>query len=114
MGFRYSGAEKDESSRWKIFFFFAHWKHMVMWEFIDEVEVGMPTLVGCPLLCAPLFLMLMMFLLQVKHATNQIVMNCADIDIITASYAPEGDEGRAALLLSYGNVFLTQSAAASS
>uniref|UniRef100_A0A8D2MR86 Puromycin-sensitive aminopeptidase n=1 Tax=Zonotrichia albicollis TaxID=44394 RepID=A0A8D2MR86_ZONAL len=33
------------------------------------------------------------FLLQVKNATNQIVMNCADIDIITASYAPEGDEG---------------------
>lgn len=45
MGFRYSGSEKDESSRWKIFFF-AHWKHMVMWEFIDEVEVGMPTLGG--------------------------------------------------------------------
>uniref|UniRef100_U3KGK1 Aminopeptidase n=1 Tax=Ficedula albicollis TaxID=59894 RepID=U3KGK1_FICAL len=35
----------------------------------------------------------MEFLLQVKNATNQIVMNCADIDIITASYAPEGDEG---------------------
>ncbi|KAF2975675.1 hypothetical protein EK904_005134 [Melospiza melodia maxima] len=30
---------------------------------------------------------------KVKNATNQIVMNCADIDIITASYAPEGDEG---------------------
>nr|XP_060502242.1 puromycin-sensitive aminopeptidase-like protein [Panthera onca] len=30
---------------------------------------------------------------QVRQATNQIVMNCADIDIITASYAPEGDEG---------------------
>ncbi|XP_053118204.1 puromycin-sensitive aminopeptidase isoform X3 [Hemicordylus capensis] len=29
---------------------------------------------------------------EVRHATNQIVMNCADIDIITASYAPEGDE----------------------
>uniref|UniRef100_A0A8C4PFU8 Aminopeptidase puromycin sensitive n=1 Tax=Equus asinus asinus TaxID=83772 RepID=A0A8C4PFU8_EQUAS len=29
---------------------------------------------------------------QVRQATNQIVMNCADIDIITASYAPEGDE----------------------
>ncbi|EPY87187.1 hypothetical protein CB1_000261042, partial [Camelus ferus] len=28
----------------------------------------------------------------VRQATNQIVMNCADIDIITASYAPEGDE----------------------
>uniref|UniRef100_A0A8C5ULJ3 Uncharacterized protein n=1 Tax=Malurus cyaneus samueli TaxID=2593467 RepID=A0A8C5ULJ3_9PASS len=37
---------------------------------------------------------LMEFLLQVKNATNQIVMNCADIDIITASYAPEGDEGK--------------------
>ncbi|KAK9395821.1 hypothetical protein NXF25_019182 [Crotalus adamanteus] len=30
---------------------------------------------------------------EVKQVTNQIVMNCADIDIITASYAPEGDEG---------------------
>lgn len=36
----------------------------------------------------------MELLLQVKQATNQIVMNCADIDIITASYAPEGDEGK--------------------
>lgn len=44
------------------------------------------------------FLMLTEFLLQVKHATNQIVMNCADIDIITASYAPEGDEGRIVFL----------------
>lgn len=35
-----------------------------------------------------------MCILQVKQATNQIVMNCADIDIITASYAPEGDEGK--------------------
>lgn len=31
--------------------------------------------------------------LQVTQATNQIVMNCADIDIITASFAPEGGEG---------------------
>ena len=31
--------------------------------------------------------------LQVIQATNQIVMNCADIDIITASFAPEGGEG---------------------
>lgn len=107
MGFRYSGSEKDESGRWPIFFFFAPWKHVVMWEFIGEVEVRMPPSLGCPPPCAPLFLTLMTFLLQVKHATNQIVMNCADIDIITASYAPEGDEGRAALLLLfYGNVFL--------
>ncbi|XP_075438209.1 puromycin-sensitive aminopeptidase-like protein [Ascaphus truei] len=32
---------------------------------------------------------------QVTNATNQIVMNCADIDIITASYVPEGGEGKA-------------------
>lgn len=31
--------------------------------------------------------------LQVTQATNQIVMNCADIDIITASFAPQGGEG---------------------
>ena len=31
--------------------------------------------------------------LQVTLATNQIVMNCADIDIITASFAAEGGEG---------------------
>lgn len=30
---------------------------------------------------------------QVTQATNQIVMNCADIDIITASFSPEGGEG---------------------
>ncbi|XP_046899629.1 puromycin-sensitive aminopeptidase isoform X5 [Hypomesus transpacificus] len=30
---------------------------------------------------------------EVIQATNQIVMNCADIDIITASFAPEGGEG---------------------
>lgn len=45
--------------------------------------------------------MLTEFLFQVKQATNQIVMNCADIDIITASYAPEGDEGRIAFLLEF-------------
>lgn len=31
--------------------------------------------------------------LQVTQATNQIVMNCADIDIITASFVPQGGEG---------------------
>ncbi|KAG7274972.1 hypothetical protein CRUP_001065 [Coryphaenoides rupestris] len=30
---------------------------------------------------------------EVTQATNQIVMNCADIDIITASFVPEGGEG---------------------
>ncbi|KAB0358244.1 hypothetical protein FD754_002400 [Muntiacus muntjak] len=36
---------------------------------------------------------------QVRQATNQIVMNCADIDIITASYVPEGDEENVTILL---------------
>lgn len=31
---------------------------------------------------------------QVTQATNQIVMNCADIDIITASFVLEGGEGQ--------------------
>lgn len=31
--------------------------------------------------------------LQVTQATNQIVMNCADIDIITASFVPQGGKG---------------------
>uniref|UniRef100_A0A9J8AWF0 Aminopeptidase n=1 Tax=Cyprinus carpio carpio TaxID=630221 RepID=A0A9J8AWF0_CYPCA len=30
---------------------------------------------------------------EVTQGTNQIVMNCADIDIITASFVPEGGEG---------------------
>ncbi|XP_056441813.1 puromycin-sensitive aminopeptidase-like isoform X1 [Gadus chalcogrammus] len=30
---------------------------------------------------------------EVTQPTNQIVMNCADIDIITASFVPEGGEG---------------------
>lgn len=34
---------------------------------------------------------------QVTQATNQIVMNCADIDIITASFVPQGGEGKAVL-----------------
>lgn len=50
------------------------------------------------------FLVMINFLSQVKQATNQIVMNCADIDIITASYAPEGDEGRIAFLLEFLHV----------
>lgn len=99
MGFRHSGSEKDESRQWKIFLFFAPWKHMVMWESIDgECLPCWGALPPVLPYSAPLFLVLMMFLLQVKHGTNQIVMNCADIDIITASYAPEGDEGRAAVL----------------
>lgn len=40
---------------------------------------------------------------QVRQATNQIVMNCADIDIITASYAPEGDEEIHATGFNYQN-----------
>ncbi|XP_041696384.2 puromycin-sensitive aminopeptidase isoform X3 [Coregonus clupeaformis] len=32
-------------------------------------------------------------IVEVNLATNQIVMNCADIDIITASFVPEGGEG---------------------
>lgn len=35
--------------------------------------------------------------LQVTQATNQIVMNCADIDIITASFVPPGGEGKSLL-----------------
>ncbi|XP_075033123.1 puromycin-sensitive aminopeptidase [Mixophyes fleayi] len=40
---------------------------------------------------------------EVKNATNQIVMNCADIDIITASYAVEGDEEIHATGFNYQN-----------
>ncbi|XP_026566662.1 puromycin-sensitive aminopeptidase isoform X2 [Pseudonaja textilis] len=40
---------------------------------------------------------------EVKQSTNQIVMNCADIDIITASYAPEGDEEIHATGFNYQN-----------
>ncbi|XP_030076716.1 puromycin-sensitive aminopeptidase isoform X1 [Microcaecilia unicolor] len=40
---------------------------------------------------------------QVKHSTNQIVMNCADIDIITASYAPEGGDEIQATGFNYQN-----------
>ncbi|ELK01597.1 Puromycin-sensitive aminopeptidase, partial [Pteropus alecto] len=39
----------------------------------------------------------------VRQATNQIVMNCADIDIITASYVPEGDEEIHATGFNYQN-----------
>ncbi|KAM4623125.1 puromycin-sensitive aminopeptidase [Discoglossus pictus] len=40
---------------------------------------------------------------EVTNPTNQIVMNCADIDIITASYAPEGDEEIHATGFNYQN-----------
>ncbi|XP_056403546.1 puromycin-sensitive aminopeptidase [Hyla sarda] len=40
---------------------------------------------------------------EVTNATNQIVMNCADIDIITASYVPEGDEEIHATGFNYQN-----------
>ncbi|KAG8446884.1 hypothetical protein GDO86_014366 [Hymenochirus boettgeri] len=40
---------------------------------------------------------------EVKNATSQIVMNCADIDIITASYAPEGGEEIHATGFNYQN-----------
>lgn len=37
--------------------------------------------------------------LQVTQGTNQIVMNCADIDIITASFVPEGGEGKCGIFI---------------
>ncbi|XP_040185729.1 puromycin-sensitive aminopeptidase [Rana temporaria] len=40
---------------------------------------------------------------EVENPTNQIVMNCADIDIISASYAPEGDEEIHATGFNYQN-----------
>uniref|UniRef100_A0A667ZW01 Aminopeptidase n=1 Tax=Myripristis murdjan TaxID=586833 RepID=A0A667ZW01_9TELE len=40
---------------------------------------------------------------EVTQATNQIVMNCADIDIITASFAPEGGEEINATGFNYQN-----------
>uniref|UniRef100_A0A8C8IQR5 Aminopeptidase n=1 Tax=Oncorhynchus tshawytscha TaxID=74940 RepID=A0A8C8IQR5_ONCTS len=40
---------------------------------------------------------------QVNLATNQIVMNCADIDIITASFVPEGGEEINATGFNYQN-----------
>ncbi|XP_005990128.1 puromycin-sensitive aminopeptidase [Latimeria chalumnae] len=40
---------------------------------------------------------------QVRQSTNLIVMNCADIDIITASYVPEGDEEINATGFNYQN-----------
>ncbi|CAH2326829.1 puromycin-sensitive aminopeptidase isoform X1 [Pelobates cultripes] len=41
--------------------------------------------------------------IEVKNAPNQIVMNCADIDIITASYAPDRDEEYHATGFNYEN-----------
>uniref|UniRef100_A0AAR2LC29 Aminopeptidase n=1 Tax=Pygocentrus nattereri TaxID=42514 RepID=A0AAR2LC29_PYGNA len=40
---------------------------------------------------------------EVRQGTNQIVMNCADIDIITASFAPEGGEEINATGFNYQN-----------
>ncbi|KAF3852737.1 hypothetical protein F7725_006092 [Dissostichus mawsoni] len=40
---------------------------------------------------------------EVTQATNQIVMNCADIDIITASFAPQGGEEINATGFNYQN-----------
>lgn len=68
-------------------------------------RLGLPTRGSAAEEGALFLLMLTEFLLQVKHATNQIVMNCADIDIITASYAPEGDEGRIVFLFLFAGVF---------
>lgn len=65
---------------------------------LDDRAVGMPTEESRE---HHFFLVIINFLSQVKQATNQIVMNCADIDIITASYAPEGDEGRIAFCWSF-------------
>ncbi|KAG5278938.1 hypothetical protein AALO_G00104380 [Alosa alosa] len=41
--------------------------------------------------------------IEVVQGTNQIVMNCADIDIITASFAPEGGEEISATGFNYQN-----------
>lgn len=68
---------------------------------LDDRAVGMPNEESRE---HHFFLVIINFLSQVKQATNQIVMNCADIDIITASYAPEGDEGRIAFLLEFLHV----------
>lgn len=40
---------------------------------------------------------------KVENATSHIVMNCADIDIITASFIPEGDEEILATGINYQN-----------
>ncbi|XP_078280972.1 puromycin-sensitive aminopeptidase [Rhinoraja longicauda] len=40
---------------------------------------------------------------EVRQATNQIVMNCADIDIITASFVPEGGQEINATGFNYQN-----------
>uniref|UniRef100_A0A672G4F4 Puromycin-sensitive aminopeptidase n=1 Tax=Salarias fasciatus TaxID=181472 RepID=A0A672G4F4_SALFA len=42
-------------------------------------------------------------LVEVTQATNQIVMNCADIDIITASFSPEGGDEINATGFNYQN-----------
>uniref|UniRef100_A0A674F5F0 Aminopeptidase n=1 Tax=Salmo trutta TaxID=8032 RepID=A0A674F5F0_SALTR len=42
-------------------------------------------------------------IVEVNLATNQIVMNCADIDIITASFVPEGGEEINATGFNYQN-----------
>uniref|UniRef100_A0AAX7VKL7 Aminopeptidase n=1 Tax=Astatotilapia calliptera TaxID=8154 RepID=A0AAX7VKL7_ASTCA len=42
-------------------------------------------------------------LVEVTQATNQIVMNCADIDIITASFVPQGGEEINATGFNYQN-----------
>lgn len=44
--------------------------------------------------------------LQVTQATNQIVMNCADIDIITASFAPQGGEGEGQTMTAFSPLFV--------
>lgn len=46
------------------------------------------------ILCLTNCFLFFFFFWQVIQGTNQIVMNCADIDIITASFAPEGGEGK--------------------
>ncbi|XP_061626215.1 puromycin-sensitive aminopeptidase [Phyllopteryx taeniolatus] len=42
-------------------------------------------------------------MVEVTQATNQIVMNCADIDIITASFAPQGGDEIDATGFNYQN-----------
>lgn len=50
--------------------------------------------------------LLFLYCQQVTQATNQIVMNCADIDIITASFAPQGGEGKRPHFASLSTSFL--------
>uniref|UniRef100_A0A672SIV9 Aminopeptidase n=1 Tax=Sinocyclocheilus grahami TaxID=75366 RepID=A0A672SIV9_SINGR len=54
-------------------------------------------------LCSNSNIKLLLFWWFVTQGTNQIVMNCADIDIITASFVPEGGEEINATGFNYQN-----------